>query len=172
MKISKKAIIVILLIIIIGIIIGTYFLLKNKKSLSNQSLIIPTRTFIPNGPNTVGFCNAVTIDGVDRPIEFRSVEHTETGTMIFDVADNGDMANDIQYKWVYDPTNSLNISRPITNESNAYSPAELSALGKTDKPGNYLVNKIITIYDKNDPKYKKGFYVLNPYILTTMTNCK
>ena len=170
MKISKKIIIVSL--IIICIIIGLYFLLHNKSS-SNQSAIIPVVTMIPNTPNTVGFCQSATFDGVDHPKRFRSVEDIATSTNVLDTADIGTViSNGIQYKWVYDPTNSLHISRELTNTSNAYSPAELLALGKTDKPGTYLVNKIITIYDKNDTKYKTGFYNLNPYIMTTFSNCK
>lgn len=169
MKISKKIIIVSL--IIICIIIGLYFLLHNKSS-SNQSAIIPVATMIPNTPNTVGFCQSATFDGVDQPKRFRSVENIATSTNVLDTADIGTViSNGIQYKWVYDPTNPLNISRKLTNTSNAYSPAELSALGKTDKPETYLVNKIITLYDKNDPKYKTGFYNLNPYIMTTFSNC-
>jgi hypothetical protein len=173
MKISKKIIIVILLIIIIGIIIGSYFLFFDKKSSNNESSLIPAATILPNTPNTVGFCQSATFDGVDQPKRFRSVEDIAISTKVLDTADIGTViSNGIQYKWVYDSTNSLNISRELTNASNAYSSAELSALGKTDKPGTYLVNKIITLYDKNDPKYKTGFYNLNPYIMTTFSNCK
>jgi hypothetical protein len=172
MKISKKAIIVILLIIIIGIIIGTYFLFFYKNSASNKFASNQVvRPIITNGPNTVGFCHSTTFNGVDQPQVFRSVDEMSM-TLVFDVADNGELARDVQYKWAYDPTNSLNLSRQITNASNAYSLSELSALGKTSTPGTYLVNKVITIYDKNDPKYKKGQLELNPYIMTTMANCK
>ena len=171
MKISKKIIIVILLIIIIGIIIGSYFLFFDKKSSNNESSLIPAATILPNTPNTVGFCQSTTFNGVEQPHTFRSVGEM-ANTSVLEIADVGGIANGIQYKWVYDSTNSLNISRELTNASNAYSSAELSALGKTDKPGTYLVNKIITLYDKNDPKYKTGFYNLNPYIMTTFSNCK
>ena len=170
MKISKKIIIVSLIIIIICIIIVLYFLLDNKSS-SNPSSNQVVRPIITNGPNTVGFCHSTTYNGVDQPLYFRSVDEMSM-TLVFDVADDGGLARDIQYKWAYDPTNSLNLSRKITNVSNTYSPAELSALGKTSTPEIYLVNKVITIYDKNDPKYKKGQLELNPYIMTTMANCK
>ena len=170
MKISKKLIIVSLIIIIICIIIVLYFLLDNKSS-SNPSSNQVVRPIITNGPNTVGFCHSTTYNGVDQPLYFRSVDEMSM-TLVFDVADDGGLARDIQYKWAYDPTNSLNLSRKITNVSNTYSPAELSALGKTSTPEIYLVNKVITIYDKNDPKYKKGQLELNPYIMTTMANCK
>ena len=163
----------IIIFIIIGLylIIGLYILYN--KFLSNQSSITPVATMIRNTPNTVGFCQSSTFNGIDQPKIFRSVEDISISTNILDTADTGTViSNGVQYKWVYDPTNSLNISRELTNVSNAYSPAELSALGKTDKPGTYLVNKIITIYDKNDPKYKIGFYNLNPYIMTTFSNCK
>jgi len=169
MKISKKLIIV-SLIIIICIIIGLYFLLHNKSS-SNQSSIIPADTIIPNGPNTVGFCHSTTFNGVDQPQTFRSVGEM-SNTSVLEIADVGGIANGIQYKWAYDPTNIVNIGRKITNVSNTYSSIELSALGKTSSNSSYLVNKIITIYDKNDPKYKIGQLELNPYIITTMSNCK
>jgi hypothetical protein len=166
MKISKKFIVVsLIIIIIICIIIVLSFLVDNKSS-SNQ-VVSPV---ITNGPNTVGFCHSTTYNGVDQPLYFNSVDAMPPD--VFNVADDGGFARNIQYKWAYDPTNSLNISRKITNESNTYSSAELSALGKTSTPNTYLVNKVITIYDKNDPKYKIGQLELNPYIMTTMANCK
>lgn len=168
MKISKKLIIV-SLIIIICIIIGSYLLCNNKSS-SNQSSIMPADTIIPNG-HTVGFCHSTTFNGVDQPKTFRSVGEM-TNTSVLEIADVGGIANDIQYKWAYDPTNIVNIGRKITNVSNTYSPVELSSLGKTSWNSTYLVNKIITIYDKNNPKYKIGQLELNPYIITTMSNCK
>lgn len=169
MKISKKVIIISLTLIIISIAIGIYFLLKNNKSSSNQT-VIPT---ITNGPNTVGFCHSTTFNGVDQPQTFRSVDEMENTTSVLQLADVGGFANGIQYKWSHDPANVVNITRNITNSSNAYSAEELSALGQLKiSNGNYLVNKIITIYDKNDPKYKIGQLELNPYIITTMSNCK
>ena len=166
MKISKKLIIV-SLIIIICIIIGLYFLLHNKSS-SNQTI----NPVITNGLNTVGFCHSTTFNGVDQPKTFRSIDEMTKTTSVLTIADDGGIANGIQYKWAYDPTNIVNIGRKITNVSNTYSPVELSALGKISTNGTYLVNKIITIYDKNDPKYKIGQLELNPYIITTMSNCK
>ena len=169
MKISKKLIIV-SLIIIICIIIGLYFLLDNKSS-SNPSSNQVVRPIITNGPDTVGFCHSTTFNGVDQPQRFRSIGEM-ANTSVLEIADVGGIANGIQYKWAYDPTNIVNIGRKITNVSNTYSSAELSALGKTSSNSSYLVNKIITIYDKNDPKYKIGQLELNPYIITTMSNCK
>ncbi len=171
MKVSK--IIIIATLIIFVIIIGLYLL--NNKSSSNPTVNQSDYPIITNGPNTVGFCHSTTYNGVDKPQSFTSVYEMANTTFVLKLADVGGMANGIQYKWAYDPSNIVNILREITNSSNAYSPSELSALGKTSsgKPGiSYLVNKVITIYDKNDPKYKTGQYELNPYIITTLSNCK
>lgn len=171
MKVSKKIIIVTLIVFVI--IIGLYLLHNNSSS--NSTVNPSAYPVITNGSNTVGFCHSTTYNGVDKPQSFRSVYDMTNTTSVLQLADVGGIANGIQYKWAYDPTNIVNILTEITNSSNAYSPSELSALGKTSvgKPGiSYLVNKIITIYDKNDPKYKTGQYDLNPYIITTLSNCK
>jgi len=66
-------------------------------------------------------------------------------------ADNG-----IRYKWNYDKSIPLSIERTINNINNAYTQEELLAFGSTSKPNVYLVNKIIVIYDDNDPKISEN----------------
>jgi len=97
---------------------------------------------------------------------------------VFSKADNGIATGHILNKWVYDINNKLSIERTINNTNKIYTEAEISSLGKTDKPNTYLVNKLIPIYDENDPELKKlldnGAYaeLMTPWVLSLYSNCK
>jgi hypothetical protein len=160
----------IIFVIIIAIILGIVITILLTSKSSGTSAPIPIITY-PNAtlsPDTIGFCGAQTYNGVIQPPHFRLLTNNE---VLLNIADTAGLANDIQYKWAYDDSNLLNIVRTITNANNVYTSAELTALGQTNTKGNYLVNIIRTIYDKNDPKFKQGTQNLNPYILTKYSQC-
>ena len=160
----------IILVISIAIILGIVItiLLTSKSSAISAPIPIITYPKATVSPDTIGFCGAQTYNGVIQPPHFRLLTNNE---QLLNTADTAGLAYDIQYKWAYDDSNLLNIVRTITNINNIYTPAELAALGKTSTKGNYLVNIIRTIYDKNEPKFKQGTQNLNPYILTKYSQC-
>jgi hypothetical protein len=179
---TKKKIIIIIIIIIVITLSITLPLVLIK---SSNNKVTPTTKITQKGDNEYGFCHSITIDGVDQPNKFinfneeqilffndmNGMGSSESTINISEYALEKESSNGIQYMWVYDPTNDL-IMKVWINDK-VYSPEEISALGKipntipTTGSGYYLVNKIITKYDKTDPKYKKGELHLNPYILTT-----
>ena len=179
---TKKKIIIIIIVIIVITLSITLPLVLIK---SSNNKVTPITKITQKGDNEYGFCHSTTIDGVDQPNKFINLNEEQIlffsdmngmGTSEFtqnisNYALQKNSVNGIQYMWVYDPTNDL-IMKVWINDK-VYSPEEISALGKipntipTTGSGYYLVNKIITKYDKTDPKYKKGELHLNPYILTT-----
>ena len=123
-------------------------------------------------PNELGFVYISTINHVDSPKKFASLNLIIYSSFGWDV-DTGivDPVYNIQHKWFYDKNNTYTIERKILNTDNHYSQEELSALGKTNKPNTYVVNQIIAIYDKNEPNLSKDVNMyIHPMILTTYAN--
>ena len=175
--------VILLLLIILIIILPIYFLVINKSSSKEQeqeqaqvqeqaptTFIMPTRN-----QNQLGFITSTTTNHVDDPYIFLDVEAFDTLLSYGKDADNGTVnpSSQIQYKWVYDKTNIYTIEREILNTKNGYSPTELLSLGKTNKPNTYLVNKIISKYDKNNINLTRNIVMqINPMILSTYENYK
>jgi len=177
MKKYKKLIYTIIVIVIcLAIILPIYFLVINKsnsaQSPSNEpSTLTITNPTITMSPNELGLCSAPTYNGVKQPKRF--IQMDMFLIMPFStLADNGDtIPNGIQYKWSYDKTNPLNLTRTISNVNKTYTDDELANLGQTSTPTSYLVNQIIPIYDKTNPIYSKATVELDPFILTTYSQC-
>ena len=137
------------------------------KAEAETSYVSPTKN-----PNELGFVYISTINRVDSPKKFASLELVINSSFGWDV-DTGiiDPEYHIQHKWIYDKNNTYTIERKILNTDNHYSQEELSALGKTNKPNTYLVNQIIAFYDKNEPNLSKDVNMyIHPMILTTYAN--
>ena len=180
----RKVIYVIITVIIIAlaIMLPIYFLVI-KTSSSSQHGVAPgveaevspilNNPIITMGPDTLGFCHSSTINGKDQPQQFINMDMMML-TSYLKLADvGGNTSNEIQYKWEYDPTNLLTITRTIDNTNNKYTQAELSAIGTPSADGQYSVNKIISIYNKQNPIFTQNVVVdINPFILTTYSQCK
>jgi hypothetical protein len=175
---NKKliSVIIIFIIIALAIVLPVYFLVIKKtnssQSPSNEQSMEPS-TIPKMGPNELGFCFASTTGGIKGPNRFSSLESfTYLNTRTLQLADaGGTETNGIQFKWFYDKTNPLNITRTILNENKTYTNDELANLGQTSTPTSYLVNQIIPIYDKTNPIYSKATVELDPFILTTYSQC-
>ena len=170
-KIVKTSLIVIILLIILS---GIYYFVVYKSPSKDQthSAIENSYPIITRSDSDIGFCFANTLPDAKEPYRFFGQESFNT-TQVFFNADNGIQTGSILNKWEYDTSNSLSIERTINNTNNIYTQDELSALGKTDKPNTYLVNKLIPLYDKNDPKLQ-GIYseLMTPWVLSLYSNCK
>lgn len=128
-------------------------------------------------PNELGYVFQNTINGVDSPKYFiprffltGSISGSGNTEKTADEAVYNTGGLRLQVKWFYDKTNPHSIERTILNTNKTYSDAELSALGKTNKPNTYLVNKIITKYDKNHIYFYKTTGLFQPMIYTTYEN--
>jgi len=177
MKKYKKLIYTIILILIsLAIILPVYFFVIKKsnssQSPSNELSTIPiTGSTITMIPNQLGLCYVPTYNGVKQSKRFIIID-SFLNTTFPTLADNGDtIPNGIQYKWSYDKTNPLNLTRTISNVNKKYTDDELANLGQTSTPTSYLVNQIIPIYDNTNPKYSIGTVDLDPFILTTYSQC-
>ena len=135
-----------------------------------------------SGPNDLGFVYYLTNvkEGIDESNEFMKLN--EINKTVYAGAENIGTQSDnvsthpitsIKRKWIYDKNNIYSIERTILNKNNAYSQEELSALGKTDKPNTYLVNQIVSTYDKNTI-LTSGLisHIIKPMILTIYSNYK
>lgn len=171
-KIVKTSLIVIIILIII--LVPLYLLVINKSTSKDQTntAIENSYPIITRSDSDIGFCFANTLPDAKEPYRFFGQEFFNN-TQVFFNADNGIQSGSILNKWEYDTSNSLSIERTINNTNNIYTQDELSALGKTNKPNTYLVNKLIPLYDKNDPKLQ-GIYseLMTPWVLSLYSNCK
>ena len=168
----RKVIYVIITFIIIALVImlPIYFFVI-KKSSSSEPITI--------GPDTLGFCSAMMVNNIKQPNKF--IVGNDFNTLMTTMADNGEtfiLGKDpktdyIQYKWFYDKTNPLHITRSIPNTNNNYSDEELKNLGTpiSGKPGEYLVNQFRLIYDETNLKYKTGSWIIPPSNYTTYSQC-
>ena len=163
------------IIVALAIILPVYFFVIKKSSSSEQPVVSPVlnNPIITMGPDTLGFCHSSTINGKDQPQQFINMDMMML-TSYLKLADvKGNTSNEIQYKWEYDPTNPLTITRTIDNTNNKYTQAELDAFKKTSTSGQYLVNKITSRYNKLNPIFTQNVVVdINPFILTTYSKCK
>ena len=172
---NKKRLLVkigIILILILIIMLPIYFLVIKKSTSSNTPLSLNT---IP--ANTLGFCIVFTESGTDliQPtFMMESVWGLYDYPLLFSNADNGIRGRDkILNKWAYDSNNKLTITRTINNTSKAYTQGELDALGKTTTPNTYKVNKLIPIYDPNNPNLTKDIQMeIKPWTLSLYSDCK
>jgi len=184
---NKKRLLIkigIILILILIIMLPIYFLVIKKSTSSNTPLSLntsvimnaPEQPSITIPPDTLGFCFVSTANGVDSPRSFLGEPMWDIKGMqlLFSNADNGIREiNNILNKWAYDSNNKLNIPRTINNTNKEYTKEELDALGKTTTPNIYLVNKLIPIYDKNNPNLTKDIPMLiKPWTLSLYSNCK
>ena len=187
---NKKRLLVkigIILILILIIMLPIYFLVIKKSTSSNTPLSLntsvimnaPAAKSIITPPNMLGFCFVSTTNGVDSPLKFMPEPMWDIKGMqlMFSNADNGIRAqNKTLNKWAYDSNNKLNITRTINNTdntNNAYSKTELDALGKTNESNTYLVNKLIPIYDPNNPNLTKDIQMeIKPWTLSLYSECK
>ena len=186
---SHKLIAFIILLIIISIImLPIYFLVINKSNSSTPALIqTPTlsptqteKTYPTPSPNDLGFVYHLTNlkTRIDDPNSFYFVEMIDNdinGTSYGKEVDTATThpTNSIQRKWIYDKNNIYTIERTILNTNNAYSQAELSAFGKTNKPNTYLVNQIVSTYDEKNINFTYDIStVITPMILTIYANYK
>jgi hypothetical protein len=179
----RKVIFIIFTVIIVAlaIMLPIYFLVIKTSSSSQpvapgvEAGVAPVlnNPIITMGSDTLGFCHSSTINGKDQPQQFINMDMMML-TSYLKLADvGGNTSNDIQYKWAYDPTNQLTIKRTIDNTNNRYTQAELSAIGTPSADGQYSVNKIISIYNKQNPIFTQNVVVdINPFILTTYSQCK
>ena len=159
------------IIVALAIILPIYFFVIKKSSSSEPSITI--------GPDALGFCNAMMVNNIKQPNYF--MVGNDFNPIMTTMADNGEtfiLGNDpktdyIQYKWFYDKTNPLHITRSIPNTNNNYTDEELKNLGTpiSGKPGEYLVNQFRLIYDETNPKYKTGSWVTPPGNYTTYSQC-
>ena len=194
---TKKNIIIIITILIVIILAITLPLVliksSNESNSSNQIVIPTTKSGSTINYDDLGFCHSVTIDGVDQPNKFFGLDEPQIfidsriGTFsVFQHAQEKRESFGIQYIWERDPNNV--ITMPILLKHSIYTPYERYNLGQAypgaDYSGDfgyYLVNKIKTIYDKNNTTYNKankeidynkGIWHFNPYIITTSSQCK
>ena len=184
---NKKRLLVkigIILILILIIMLPIYFLVIKKSTSSNTPLSLntsvimnaPAAQSIITPPNMLGFCFVSTANGIDSPKRFLAEPMWDINEMqlLFSNADNGIRGqNNVLNKWAYDSNNKLTITRTINNTNNAYTQHELNALGKTDEPNTYLVNKLISIYDPNNPNLTNGVQMeIKPWTLSLYSECK
>ena len=177
-KSHKLISIILLLVIISAIMLPIYFLViakSNSSNSSNSSSQVPVVQQEPinyiEDPNQLGFVFQETSNGVDTSYRFMNLEMFNASLSYGKDADTGTSKFLVKRKWVYDNTNISTIERTILNTNDFYSESELSSLGKTNKPNTYLVNQIISIYDKNDPNLQINVTMqIKPMILTTYSN--
>ena len=187
---NKKRLLVkigIILILILIIMLPIYFLVIKKSTSSNTPLSLntsvimnaPAAKSIITPPNMLGFCFVSTTNGVDSPLKFMPEPMWDIKGMqlMFSNADNGIRAqNKTLNKWAYDSNNKSIITRTINNTNTEYTQNELNALGKTDEPdepNTYLVNKLIPIYDPNNPNLTKDIQMeIRPWTLSLYSDCK
>ena len=191
---NKKRLLVkigIILILILIIMLPIYFLVIKKSTSSNTPLSLntsvimnaPAAKSIITPPNMLGFCFVSTTNGVDSPLKFMPEPMWDIKGMqlMFSNADNGIRAqNKTLNKWAYDSNNKLYITRTINNTNNtddAYTQSELKALGTPDAdasaPNTYKVNKLIPIYDPNNPNLTKDIQMeIRPWTLSLYSDCK
>jgi hypothetical protein len=165
-----------------------YFLVINKSNPSTPALTLaltlaPTQTekiYPTTSPNDLGFVYHYTNvkKGIDDPNSFYPIEMLDSIFGSSSLGKEVDTAkthptNSIQRKWIYDKNNIYTIERTILNTNNAYSQAELSALGKTNKPNTYLVNQIVSTYDEKNINFTYDIStIITPMILTIYANYK
>ena len=165
------SLIIFFLVIVPVTVIPIYFAINKPDHSSpapeHNQYIIPTRN-----PNELGFIIINTVNHVDGPKQFLDLDMFNNYDFNKEV-DSGitNPSYHIQHKWIYDKNNEYSIERKILNTNKGYSQEELSALGKTNKPDTYLVNKIIASYDKDEPNLSKDVnMMIQPIILTTYGN--
>ena len=166
---------ILLLVIMSIIMLPIYFLVINKSG--SQSPAQTPESLIHNiDPNQLGFMGFASTNDA---IWFQELSSFYDDSSVKRFPDNGigNAYYEIQYKWIYDKNNIYTIETTILNTNNAYSEAELSALGKTSKPNTYLVNQNIPRFNINNPTFfKEDTIALDqsfiPLILTSYENYK
>ncbi len=177
----KKLLIIkisIILILILIIMLPIYFLVIKKSTSKDQTdtplslNINPTFAIEKEDPNMLVFRFVSTTNSIDSSEKCLVRPLWDMGTL-FSNADTGNYGkNTILNKWAYDPTNKLTIERTINNVNNAYTIDELNALGKTIIKNTYLVNKLIPIYNHNNPDLNKNIEMeIKPFILSLYSDC-
>jgi len=160
-----------ILILLLIIIIPIYFIL-NKSSSTTQSNknLEHNYPIITRSNSDIGFCFQTTTNGTLGPQQFLGKEMWNSVSVLKD-ADNGTSNNSVKYKWHYDNSNPLTIKRTINIRN--YTEAELSNLQTTNETNVYSVNKIVPIYDSNDPNLSQNVSMnITPFILSLYSDCK
>lgn len=159
-------------LILIIILILLYFFVLNKSTSKDEinTKIENTYPIMTRANSDIGFCFQTTRNGTLGPKQFLGEEMWNSVSFLKD-ADNGTSNNSVKYKWQYDDSNTLTIERTI-NIGN-YTDAELSNLKTTNETNVYSVNKIVPIYDSNDPNLSLNVSMnITPFVLSRYSDCK